>query len=289
MAVTKYYTALTRFQQELDLFKPKDWCSECAEKYRKFVEKTRTYDFLAGLNKELDEVRGRIIETRPQIEEVFAETQREESWGRNMLNELKDSTPAKISALAVENFEQNEGATHREIFGVIIIKGRIVLGTCWQLHGKPPNQNNCGNQRQYGNHQRDTRAYQTNTEPTEQKKKNLSNLNLDKEQLESLFKLLNPETSTCTSLIAQKGNFLSALNCKKIDEASRIIDPRASDHMTVCAHLFSSYIPDPGHCKVRIADGSLSPIARIGTIEINSTLLLKSMYYVPSLSFNLFL
>ena len=57
--------------------------------------------------------------------------------------------------------------------------------------------------------------------------------------------------------------------------------------MTGCAHLFSSYTPNSGQFKVRIADGSLSPIARIGTIKINSTLVLKSVLYVPNLSCNL--
>ena len=57
--------------------------------------------------------------------------------------------------------------------------------------------------------------------------------------------------------------------------------------MTGCAHLFSSYTPNSGQFKVRIADGSLSPIARIGTTKINSTLVLKSVLYVPNLSCNL--
>ena len=61
MDVTEYYTTLTKIWQELDLFEPNDWCGECAGKYWKLVEKTRTYDFLAGLNKDLDEVRGRMI------------------------------------------------------------------------------------------------------------------------------------------------------------------------------------------------------------------------------------
>ena len=65
MDVTEYYTTLTKIWQELDLFEPNDWCGECAGKYGKLVEKTRTYDFLAGLNKDLDEVRGRIIGIRP--------------------------------------------------------------------------------------------------------------------------------------------------------------------------------------------------------------------------------
>ncbi|KAK3224572.1 hypothetical protein Dsin_004434, partial [Dipteronia sinensis] len=69
--VTEYYTALIKVWQELDLFEPNDWCGECSGKYMKLVERTRTYDFLTGLNKDLDEVHGRMIGSRPltQIEE----------------------------------------------------------------------------------------------------------------------------------------------------------------------------------------------------------------------------
>ena len=45
------------------------------------VDNDRVYDFLAGLNKDLDEVCGPLLGMRPlaQIEEIFAEVCREES------------------------------------------------------------------------------------------------------------------------------------------------------------------------------------------------------------------
>lgn len=53
------------------------------------VGKERVYDFWAGVNWELDEVRGRILGLKPlpSIYEVFTEVRREESRKRVMLPE----------------------------------------------------------------------------------------------------------------------------------------------------------------------------------------------------------
>ena len=48
--------------------------------YRKMIEKERVYDFLGGLNQDLDEVRGRLTGMKPllSIEEAFATVPHEE-------------------------------------------------------------------------------------------------------------------------------------------------------------------------------------------------------------------
>ena len=53
--------------------------------------KERIYDFLARLNRVLDEVRGRLLGIKPlrPIEEVFAEVRREGSRKRRMLGDSK--------------------------------------------------------------------------------------------------------------------------------------------------------------------------------------------------------
>lgn len=50
-------------------------------KFKKHLEKERLYEFLASLNKELDEVRGRILGRRPlpSIGEAFAKVRHEVS------------------------------------------------------------------------------------------------------------------------------------------------------------------------------------------------------------------
>ncbi|XP_074374435.1 uncharacterized protein LOC141714838 [Apium graveolens] len=241
MDVTEYYTTLTKLWQELDIFEPNDWCSDCVGKYAELVGKTRTFDFLAGLNKDLDEVRGRMIGMwpLPQIEEVFAEVRREESRRKIMLGDPKSTIQSEASALVSKSYDP-------------------------------------------------MRKSEFPNEPRHPKRGNLWR-RLNKEQLERLYKLVSPDNITGTSLVAQQGNFLSpdtfiaheghlhsALSCAQDKLRSWIIDSGASDHMTGCAQLLSSYIPNHGNTKVRIVDGSLSPIDGIGTVKINSTLVLKT-------------
>lgn len=64
-------------------------CPGYSAKYKK-VEKERIFEFLAGLNRDLDDVRGRILGQRPlsSTREVFAEVWQEESRWQII---LKDS------------------------------------------------------------------------------------------------------------------------------------------------------------------------------------------------------
>ena len=62
LTITQYFNTLTWKWQWLDIFKDHDWnCPEYGIKYKKIIEKKRLYKFLLGLNKEFDEVRGRIM------------------------------------------------------------------------------------------------------------------------------------------------------------------------------------------------------------------------------------
>ena len=88
------------------------------------------------------------------------------------------------------------------------------------------------------------------------------------------------------ALIAKKGNFLSALKASK-NKAIWIVDSGASDHMTDCHQLFSTYIPCAGNLKVKIADGSLASIAGKGSIKISDHITLESVLHVPKLACNL--
>ena len=59
--MTQYFNSLNNIWQELDLYYESQWhCSEDAIKYKRMLDKERLFDFFYGLNKELDEVRGRI-------------------------------------------------------------------------------------------------------------------------------------------------------------------------------------------------------------------------------------
>lgn len=81
LSVTQYFNTLTCCWLQLDLYEFYSWkCPNDSALYRKIVEQKRTIKFLLGLNKDLDEVRGRImgIKPLPIIWEAFAEVRREE-------------------------------------------------------------------------------------------------------------------------------------------------------------------------------------------------------------------
>ena len=57
--------------------------------------------------------------------------------------------------------------------------------------------------------------------------------------------------------------------------------------MTDAHHLFSTYSPCVGNLKVKIADGTLSPVASKGSIRISESITLNPVLHVPNLSCNL--
>ena len=89
-AVTDYYTEMLSLWQELDLSFEEAWgCTGDSARYNKKLEYERVFEFLAGLNHELDEVRGRILSRRPlpSTREVFSEVRREEQKRKVMMKE----------------------------------------------------------------------------------------------------------------------------------------------------------------------------------------------------------
>ena len=68
--------------------------------------KERAYDFLAGLNPSLDEVRGRILGLKllPVINEIFAEVHREEHHKSIMLGS-NSSQPLESTTMVARPFD----------------------------------------------------------------------------------------------------------------------------------------------------------------------------------------
>lgn len=63
---TQYFSLLTCYWQQLDMFETTKWdCLMDAIKYKKIVKKKQTHKFLLGLKKNLVEVRGRMLGTNP--------------------------------------------------------------------------------------------------------------------------------------------------------------------------------------------------------------------------------
>ncbi|KAH9716025.1 protein kinase domain-containing protein [Citrus sinensis] len=295
-AVSEYYNEMKALWQELDLCHEDDWaCMTDSVRYLKRIEDDRVYEFLAGLNKSLDEVRGRILGRipLPSIREVFSEVRREEGRRKVMLGEKTTSAP-EVSALMTGTNHHNSPYQARQnkkgenVWCDHCHKPRHTRETCWDLHGKPPN----WKPRNFSQSNRDSKAFHSATEENGNTATTATTPSFSKEQLEQLYKLFqstqvtNPVSSSCS--LAQKGTYQSAVfNVSTIPLCPWIIDSGATDHMTGCSKLFSFYSPCAGNQKIKIADGSLSAIAGKGSIVISNTLVLHDVLHVPNLSCNL--
>ena len=112
-----------------------------------------------------------------------------------------------------------------------------------------------------------------------------------KEQIDHLLKTLKTNSSSGIPNVslAQIDSESSAISCHlKYGPVPWIIDFGASDHMTNFSNSFSSYSLCSGNeKKIRIADGSFSPIAGKGLIKLSEKIDLKSVLHVPKLACNL--
>lgn len=157
--VTTYFTTLTRHWQQLDLFESHEWkCPDDSTYFKKIVETKRIFKFLMGLDKSLDEVRGRILGAKPlpSLREVFFEVRREESRKRVMMGHSNTPASTDGSALAAAKdhvsmvepaacaargmFQtpgENRPRRGRPWCDHCKMPGHEKV-TCWKLHGKPP-------------------------------------------------------------------------------------------------------------------------------------------------------
>jgi len=126
----------------MDLFHEITWeCSGDGRKYDQMVEKEQIFDFLHGLNLDLDEVRGRLLGTKPfpSMREVFAEVRREESRKKVMLsnhstsegllqNSALNTTRGRISTPTKDdNQREKQWCDYCN-------KPYHTKETCWKLH-----------------------------------------------------------------------------------------------------------------------------------------------------------
>ncbi|GAA0148238.1 hypothetical protein LIER_07739 [Lithospermum erythrorhizon] len=104
--VKKYFSDLQDLWHELDLYLKSDpLCNKYSIKQIQQLEKGRVFEFLTGLNNDLDEVRGRIVSRSPfpNTKESFSEVRREEKR-RRIIAEEKGHGVNIVNAMAT--FEQ---------------------------------------------------------------------------------------------------------------------------------------------------------------------------------------
>ena len=140
------------------------------------------------------------------------------------------------------------------------------------------------------------RAYMSETLDAKLTKETYTSSGLSDGELQTLrhlmAKLESPctpaSTSTSSSNLASSGISYSAFNTSRtVSDDSWIIDSGASDHMTSARKNFFTYSPCLGHDKVRIADGSLSPIIGKGSVKCTPSITLPFALHIPHFSYNL--
>ncbi|XP_075515722.1 uncharacterized protein LOC142550532 [Primulina tabacum] len=142
LSVTQYYNALTKHWQQLDVFETHAWkCPEDRQCCRKIVEQKRTFKFLIDLNKELDDVRGRVMSAKPflGLREAFAEILREESCKNVMMGPPSTSVHGSAllgSSLGATGATQQERRKSQPTCEKCSKPGHM-KNTCWVFHGKP--------------------------------------------------------------------------------------------------------------------------------------------------------
>ncbi|PKI37556.1 hypothetical protein CRG98_042069 [Punica granatum] len=138
--VSKYYSVLKGLWDELENFLELTQCTcETATSGASQREKEKSYQFLMGLNPELNTVRSNILsmEPFPSLNKIYSMVIHEE---RQKIVSCVNKPRADAAAFYVK-----EERAHSEIRS----SGRLfcdhcqqvghVLNTCWKLHGKPVN------------------------------------------------------------------------------------------------------------------------------------------------------
>lgn len=286
-SLTSYYNEMVSLWQEVDLFEEEAWkCSEDASMYKKKVERNRLFVFLAGLNKELDEVKGRIVSRQPlpSVKEAFSEIRREENRKKIMMSESGKNEP-ESSALVVKGgeLEDRKGKGRGRPFCDHCKKAGHAKENCWQIHGKPAHL-----KKKIGGFKGgDSHAFQVSTSDQGQQL-NPGDLASVKEQLEQLYRLFNSQTTPIPTVnLVQTGTppKLALLLTKTNDLWAS--DSGATDHMSGKRHLFSTYKPCTEKLQVKLADGSYASVAGIGTVILTPLIVLKNVLHVPDLTYNL--
>ncbi|RVW64787.1 Retrovirus-related Pol polyprotein from transposon RE1 [Vitis vinifera] len=216
--VTEYFNILTRYWQQLDIYEELVWkCPEDGLLYKKVIEKERIYKFLLGLNKNLDEVRGRVLSIKPlpSVREVFFLNSQRGKQTKSDVGNPKSSKNLENSALVARGTQSNninhQTKKNRPWCDHCRKPGHM-KETCWHLHGKPadwkpsrPQQNREG--RGYtATAEGDTSGTSSNPGP------------FSKRQLEALQKMFQQTlqstgTTIGTTSVAQKGLELWKEDC----------------------------------------------------------------------------
>ena len=263
-SITSYFNSLTRLWQELDLFQSHSWKDpDDAKVYCSILSKERIYDFLASLTPSLDDVRGRILGSKPLpcLDEIFAKVRREEHRKSVMLG--PSSLPSSDSSTMLSR-SMDDRSKKATTWCDYCHKPYHTKAKYWKLQGKPDDwiPKHVRHQESVG-HTVSTKS--DSLTPTS---------SFTHAQLDHLTKLMATSTSS-TSLMAPLGNDTPSL--VDASKSPWIIDSRASDHMIGSQHIFTSFVRCNASRSVKIVNGSSLNISSMGIVVLSPQLCLTNL------------
>lgn len=275
-SVSEYSSLLQSLWQELDQYQVlKMKCSEDATLLKNYIQKQRSYQLLAGLNSEFDQIRVQILGHKdfPSLEEIISIVRAEESRRTVM---LEQQTVEQSALLAKGEKKDDRWCTYCN-------KPRHTREKCWKLNGKPQSKdwnNNKGTSKPQANHV--SQSVETRIP------EGISVAELEK--FKAFFNSLEKSGGSSSSTLALSGNLLVplCLRASKFPLPSQwILDSGATEHMTNSSQLFYTFQPCSKPKQILTANGSLAQVLGQGTINISNNLSLKNVLLVPTLSANL--
>ncbi|XP_024018573.1 uncharacterized protein LOC112090754 [Morus notabilis] len=135
-------TAKDVWEAELDLCYEDDWeCPNDSIRHKKREESDRVYVFLAGLNQDLDEVRGRILGRKPlpSIREVFSKVRREEKRRQVMIGKKESDAESSTLMSKGARAEGEDKNSKMKPWCDHCKRPWHTRDACWKIHGKPSN------------------------------------------------------------------------------------------------------------------------------------------------------
>lgn len=137
---------MTQLWQELNLSLEEEWeCTGDSVRYKKRVENERDFEFLIGLNRDLDDFRGRILgcQSLPTTREVFTEVRREENYWKIMLKAGNDETTVETAMSSNGNGPVGLRRNEKITSGPVNLNGtngsvqNKIIGWTEKLHNGP--------------------------------------------------------------------------------------------------------------------------------------------------------
>ena len=130
--VEEFYDELHGLWQEIDFRNPNPMACACdIEKFNNFIQKTRVYTFLDGLDDRLDNIRAQVLQMSsfPSLEQAYAHVRRESNRQGMMIKNGQETVLNSI-AMATQGYKPCEVNTSTSKFSNFKDKSKLKCSHC---------------------------------------------------------------------------------------------------------------------------------------------------------------